>query len=185
MVVWRFYYEHFFFFFPFYIFNSLYYIYKGKCKHLSKSESGTTYKAGHSAKSWKWGLKLEKDLVGKTLSRPQSLPGARQPKELGLPIQKPWSHSDFSFLLHLLRLHLQALAILPLDWWSFCFFDHSDPLNPWTTAETFQRVCFCLCSVAQLCLTLCDPMDWSLPGYSVLGIFLQFLESTNNLNTLF
>ena len=27
------------------------------------------------------------------------------------------------------------------------------------------------CSVAQLCLTLCDPMDWSLPGSSVHEIF--------------
>ena len=26
-------------------------------------------------------------------------------------------------------------------------------------------------SVAQLCLTLCDPMDCSLPGFSVHGIF--------------
>ena len=25
--------------------------------------------------------------------------------------------------------------------------------------------------VAQLCLTVCDPMDWSLPGFSVHGIF--------------
>ena len=28
----------------------------------------------------------------------------------------------------------------------------------------------CEHSVAQLCLTLCDPMDCSLPGFSVLGI---------------
>ena len=28
-----------------------------------------------------------------------------------------------------------------------------------------------LCSVAQLCLTLCDPMDCSPPGSSVHGIF--------------
>ena len=136
---------------------------------------GLPYKAVHSGKSWKWGLKLENDLVEKTLSRLQSLPEARQPKELGLPIQKPWSHSDFSFLLCLLRLHLQALTILPSEWWSFRCFDHSDPLNPWTSAEAFQRVCFSLRSVAQLCLTLCDPMDCSLPAYSVNGIFLQFL----------
>ena len=29
----------------------------------------------------------------------------------------------------------------------------------------------CSCSVAQLCPTLCDPMDCSLPGSSVHGIF--------------
>ena len=28
-----------------------------------------------------------------------------------------------------------------------------------------------VCSVAQWCLILCDPMDWSLPGSSVHGIF--------------
>ena len=30
---------------------------------------------------------------------------------------------------------------------------------------------YCCCSVAMLCLTLCDPMDWSPPGSSVHGIF--------------
>ena len=29
----------------------------------------------------------------------------------------------------------------------------------------------CACSVAQACLTLCDPMDWSPPGSFVHGIF--------------
>ena len=32
-------------------------------------------------------------------------------------------------------------------------------------------VCACACSVTQSCLTLCDPMDCSLPGSSVHGIF--------------
>ena len=32
-------------------------------------------------------------------------------------------------------------------------------------------VCVCACSVAQLCLTLGNPMDYSLPGSSVYGIF--------------
>ena len=31
-------------------------------------------------------------------------------------------------------------------------------------------VCVCVCEVAQLCLTLCDPMVYSLPGSSVHGI---------------
>ena len=29
---------------------------------------------------------------------------------------------------------------------------------------------FCCCLVAKLCLTLCDPMDCSLPGFSVRGV---------------
>ena len=35
----------------------------------------------------------------------------------------------------------------------------------------------CVCSVAQLCPTLCDPMDYSLPGFSVHGI-LDVLKET-------
>ena len=33
------------------------------------------------------------------------------------------------------------------------------------------KPCVCVCSVAQICLTLCDFMDCSLPGSSVHGIF--------------
>ena len=32
----------------------------------------------------------------------------------------------------------------------------------------------CACSVAQSCLTLCDPLDWSPPGFSVHGSGLPF-----------
>ena len=31
-------------------------------------------------------------------------------------------------------------------------------------------VCVCVCFMAQSCLTLCDPMDCSPPGFSVHGI---------------
>ena len=43
----------------------------------------------------------------------------------------------------------------------------------WQTAKIKykMRVCLCVCSVAQSCLTLCDPMDSSPPGSSVRGIF--------------
>ena len=34
----------------------------------------------------------------------------------------------------------------------------------------FQSVCVCVCMFAQLCPTLCDPMNSSLPGFSVHGI---------------
>ena len=32
------------------------------------------------------------------------------------------------------------------------------------------------CSVAQSCLTLCDPMDWSVPGFPVLHYLLEFAQ---------
>ena len=32
-------------------------------------------------------------------------------------------------------------------------------------------VCVCVCVHAQLCLTVCDPMDCSLPSSSIHGIF--------------
>ena len=45
-------------------------------------------------------------------------------------------------------------------------------LNHWITREAPQRDLFKSESeVAQSCLTLCDPMDCSLPGSSVHGIF--------------
>ena len=46
-------------------------------------------------------------------------------------------------------------------------------LSNWTATYTFYFYLFhmCVCSVAQLYLTLCDPMDYRLPGSSVHGIF--------------
>ena len=35
----------------------------------------------------------------------------------------------------------------------------------------YKLYSLCVCSVAQLCLTLCDPMDCGLPGSSAHGIF--------------
>jgi len=33
------------------------------------------------------------------------------------------------------------------------------------------------CSVAQLCLTLCDPMDCNMPGFPVLHYLLEFAQT--------
>ena len=46
---------------------------------------------------------------------------------------------------------------------SLCSFWMSDPQNPWTQWKKNE--------VAQLCPTLCDPMDHSLPSFSVHGVF--------------
>ena len=53
--------------------------------------------------------------------------------------------------------------------WPFCW-------DPFAAVEVFPRVicsnqAFCVCSVAQACLTLCDPMDCSPLGSSIHGIF--------------
>ena len=37
--------------------------------------------------------------------------------------------------------------------------------------------CCCCCSVTKSCLTLCDPMDCSTPGSSVLRYLLEFAQS--------
>ena len=34
----------------------------------------------------------------------------------------------------------------------------------------------CSCSVAKSCLTLCDPMDYSVPGFSILHYLLEFAQ---------
>ena len=38
------------------------------------------------------------------------------------------------------------------------------------------KIC-CCCSVAQMCLTLCDPMDCSMPGFPALHHLLEFAQT--------
>ena len=40
----------------------------------------------------------------------------------------------------------------------------------WLYQQTKQK----RCSVAQLCLTLCSPMDWNMPGFFILHYLLEF-----------
>ena len=60
---------------------------------------------------------------------------------------------------------------LPSIWGHICLccceiiFNHSDRLKLSLQSE----ICV-MCAVTRLCLILCDPMDWSLPGSSVQGI---------------
>ena len=42
--------------------------------------------------------------------------------------------------------------------------------------QSFQKICYC-CSFARLCLTLCDPMDCSMPGSSVLHFLPEFAQT--------
>ena len=43
--------------------------------------------------------------------------------------------------------------------------------------EQILSTCCCYCSVTQLCLTPCDPMDCSTPGLPVLHHFLQLAQT--------
>ena len=49
--------------------------------------------------------------------------------------------------------------------WEFVLLMSSQVILTWMVCS-----CCCVCSVAQLCLSLCDPTDCSLPGSSIHGI---------------
>ena len=55
-------------------------------------------------------------------------------------------------------------------------------LNDWITIFCWVDKTHCIylfiycCSVAKLCLTLCDPMDCSMPSFSVLHYLLEFAQ---------
>ena len=43
--------------------------------------------------------------------------------------------------------------------------------------KEFSNLIYCCCySIPQSCLTLCDPMDYSAPGSSVLHYLLEFVH---------
>ena len=48
------------------------------------------------------------------------------------------------------------------------------PNYPLAHCKALADLC---CSVAKLCLTLCDPMDCSLPGFRVLHCLLEFAQT--------
>ena len=80
-----------------------------------------------------------------------------------------WTHLDA-------HVHACMHASSPISR-SFMLITSARSLWSWKTAYSqFQGIrvwislYVCVCSVAQLCLTLCDPMDCSLPGTSVYGL---------------
>ena len=96
---------------------------------------------------------------------------APQVMSMGFSRQEYWSGLPFSFPRDLLLLdllypssclkclyaHICSLAVLA-----------NTPYTQLTRSSYFQ--CVCVCTVTQLCLTLCNPMDSSPPGSSVHGI---------------
>ena len=72
------------------------------------------------------------------------------------------------------RLDFKCALGNSLNLCDICFVPHMfKSVSPESTAELLC-VCVCVCECAhthsQSCPTVCDPMDWSLPGFFVLGI---------------
>ena len=67
--------------------------------------------------------------------------------------------------LHLLRKPSKSWHRSPTGLWNLLHLSHTSSFL-WFTCLLY----ICLCLVAQLCLTLCDPMDYSPPGSSVQGM---------------
>ena len=51
-----------------------------------------------------------------------------------------------------------------------------DDLEPVVAKFSFFINCCFYCSVAKLCLTLCNPVDCSMSGFSVLHYLLEFAQ---------
>ena len=53
----------------------------------------------------------------------------------------------------------------------------SSPLSYISFSFTyFDHLKVCVCLVTKLCLTLCDPIDCSMPGFPVLPYLLEFAQ---------
>ena len=87
---------------------------------------------------------------------PQTV-ACQAPLSMGFPRQEYWSESELSF--YSPGIFLTQGSNPPLLHWQVI-------LYCWTT----WKAPFCYWSVAKLCPTLWDPMDWRMPGSSVQGI---------------
>ena len=74
-------------------------------------------------------------------------------------------------------MYLHTSQLVTLGFFTF------SPLIDLITKEIFAYITCCMqvsvscCSVAQLCLTLCNPMDWSMLGFSVLHHLPELAET--------
>ena len=62
------------------------------------------------------------------------------------------------------------------EFWQIVFFKRLDYFI-WVFKFVCITVFFCCCSVTQSCLTLCDLMDCSTPGFPVLHHLLEFAQT--------
>ena len=96
--------------------------------------------------------------------------------EPSLPLLNPLSHPHFSYLLSFSfplkrgNAHRWASWIRMVFLWAFWMFRRKEvELHNPSGSTALIVLCAVLCLVAQSCLTLCNPMDYSPPGSSVHG----------------
>ena len=59
---------------------------------------------------------------------------------------------------------------------SYQYWTSSDRVSPYVNLRQFTSLYYC-CSIAQSCLTLCQPMDCSKPGFPVLHYLLELAQT--------
>ena len=64
-------------------------------------------------------------------------------------------------------------------WWASIHGVAQSDTTKWLSSSSGERmgINYCSSSVAQLCLSLCDPMDCSMPGFPVLHYLLEFAQT--------
>ena len=65
-----------------------------------------------------------------------------------------------------------AMLCPPLQILTFLF-----PSNNLASHCGIPGKCYCCCSDAKSCLTLCNPMDWSTPGFPILHHLLELAQT--------
>ena len=64
-----------------------------------------------------------------------------------------------------------------LDWWNRIEFRNTSTLVWWTVLWQRHQDKFVCCSVAKLCLTLCNCVNYSAPGFPFLHCLLEFAQT--------
>ena len=71
-------------------------------------------------------------------------------------------------------MNYDRIWVITFKMWSHYFFNARKNI-PHKTSIILRPV-ICSCSVAKLCLTLCNPMDCNMPGFPVLHYFLELAQ---------
>ena len=115
--------------------------------------------------------------VYKTLKRelrcyPVTSPIIPPASSLSAHCSLPYSQRRAQTLISLFVSNLMTITP-PLLQWFWGFSGHGNKFTWW---HLVKFLCFCCCSFAKLCPTLCDPMDCSTPGFPVLHQLSDFAQ---------